>query len=32
MYILSAVKIAPLLFNSNNLVSQGFFKNLFSTL
>lgn len=31
MYIFSAVKLAALLFNNNNLVKQGFF-NLFSPL
>lgn len=30
VYILSAVKIAPLLFNNNNLVNQGFFKPFFT--
>lgn len=29
MYIFSAVKIALLLFNNYNLVSQGFFKTFF---
>lgn len=30
VYIFSAVKIAPLLFNNNNLVNQGFFKPFFT--